>query len=114
MQTKVIVNILKGQSPEMDWPLLAKRGRSIVGYSDYDVHGYIVGYSDYDVFLESDRGSQVDRCKNEFKHVQLNSNVIRPRSVHLFRGAREALCDLISRPILDLCFFKKPMSPQDT
>jgi hypothetical protein len=45
MQTKVIVNILKGQSPEMDWPLLTKRDRSIVGYSDCDVHGYTVGYS---------------------------------------------------------------------
>jgi hypothetical protein len=47
----------------MDWPLLTKRDGSLVGYSDNDVHGYIVGYSDYDVFLESDRGSQVVRCK---------------------------------------------------
>ncbi len=50
MQTKVIINILKGQSPEMDWPLFTKRDRSVVRYSDYDVHGYIVGYRDFDVF----------------------------------------------------------------
>ncbi len=33
------------------------------------------------------------------------------------RGACEAvkaLCSLISSPIFDLCFFKNPMSPQDT
>ncbi len=49
-------------------------------------------------------------CELVLRHQMRVSNYL----VNSFYSVVKALCGLISRPILDLGFFLKPMSPQDT